>query len=109
MKRFGQVIGVDPDRIDTYIEHHDHIWPEITDALRIAGIRNYSIFQHGDQLFAYFEYHGPDDDYDDRMEALAAAPRMSEWWAVVGEFQRPDPNRAPGEFWTNLPSIFHQP
>ncbi len=109
MRRFGQVIGVDVDRIDDYIRLHDHIWPEIAQALRDAAIANYSIFHHGDQLFAYFEYHGPDEEYADRMAALAEAPRMAEWWATVGEFQRPDPARPPGAFWTDLPSVFHLP
>ena len=109
MKRFGQVIGIDADRIDEYIELHDNIWPEITEALKAASISNYSIFHIGDQLFGYFEYHGPDEEYDERMAILADAPRMKEWWAAVGELQRPDPLRPPGAFWTDLPSVFHMP
>ncbi len=109
MKRFGQVIGIDADRIDEYIARHDDIWPEITDALHTAGIANYSIFHHGDQLFGYFEYHGPNDEFDDRMKALAQAPRMREWWDIVGQLQRPDPDRPTGTFWTELPTVFHMP
>jgi L-rhamnose mutarotase len=109
VKRFGQVIGIDPSRIDEYERHHRNLWPEIGAALDAAGIRNYSIFVHGDQLFAYFEYHGPDDEYDARMNAVADAPRMAEWWALMGSIQRPDPNRAPGEFWTNLRPVFERP
>ena len=52
MKRFGQIIGVDPERIDEYAEHHNNIWPEIVQALRVAEISNYSIFFHDDLMFA---------------------------------------------------------
>lgn len=44
-----------PDRIDDYVEAHRHVWPEMLDALRAAGIRNYTIFRSGDQMFGYFE------------------------------------------------------
>lgn len=107
MKWFGQIVGVDPDRIGEYAKHHDEIWPEIVDALRVADIRNYSIFFQDDLLFAYFEYHGPDDDFDQRMAAIAEAPRMEEWWSTVGPMQRPFADREPGEFWKNMRCVFH--
>ncbi len=107
MRRFGQVIGIDASRIQEYTDHHTNIWPEIADALHVAGIHNYSIYHHGDVLFAYFEYHGPDDEYDQRMRSLADAPRMSEWWALMGDMQRPFADRKPGEFWKNTPCVFH--
>ncbi len=89
MQRFGQIIGVDPDRIDEYAAHHDNIWPEIVDALNEAGITNYSIYFHGEHLFAYYEYDGPPDEYEARMRAVADAPRMAEWWALVGATATP--------------------
>ncbi len=38
-----------------YIERHAHIWPEMVEILKQAGIRNYSIFANGDELFGYYE------------------------------------------------------
>lgn len=107
MRRFGQIIGVDPERIEEYVDYHANIWPEIADALDRAQIRNYSIFFSGEHLFAYFEYHGPEDQYEERMEALANAPRMAEWWATVGPMQRPLTERAPGEWWKDMREVFH--
>src|SRR5690242_6196101 len=99
MKRIGQILGLDPARLDEYKRDHVRIWPEIEAAIREAGIRNYSIFHRRGLLFAYFEYHGPDDEYAARMAALAKAPRMREWWDIMEPMQRPLDDRRPGEWW----------
>lgn len=108
MRRIGQVIGLDPERVEEYRRYHAKIWPEIEEAIHQAGIRNYSIYLEGDQLFAYLEYHGPDDEFDQRMEALAEAPRMREWWDIMEPMQRPFENRASGEWWKKMEEVFHQ-
>ena len=42
------------------------------------------------------------------MEALAQAPRMREWWDVMEPMQIPDPQRAPGSWWSDMEEVFHQ-
>ena len=108
MRRFGQVLGLRPECIVEYKRYHAKIWPEIERAIRDAGIRNYSIFLHGDQLFGYYEYAGPDDEFEARMERLAEAPRMREWWDVMEAMQVPDPDRPPGSWWSDMEEVFHQ-
>jgi L-rhamnose mutarotase len=108
MRRFGQVLGLDRARLDEYRRYHEKIWPEIAGAIRAAGIRNYSIYYRDGQLFGYFEYHGPDDQYDARMQALAGAPRMREWWDIMESMQVPVPGRAAGEWWASMEEVFHQ-
>jgi L-rhamnose mutarotase len=54
-QRSAFVLKVRPDKIDEYVEAHQKVWPEMLDALRTAGIRNYSIFRHGNEVFGYFE------------------------------------------------------
>ena len=63
-QRSAFVLHVRPDRIDEYVEAHRQVWPEMLDALRAAGIRNYSIFRAGTDVFGYFE--------SDDLEAAAA-------------------------------------
>jgi L-rhamnose mutarotase len=54
-QRSAFVLHVRPDKIDEYVDAHRRVWPEMLAALREAGIRNYSIFRHGNEVFGYFE------------------------------------------------------
>ena len=68
-QRSAFVLEVRPERIDEYIEAHGKVWPEMLDALRRAGIRNYTIFRNGTQVFGYFE----SDDLEAASRFMAAA------------------------------------
>ena len=54
-ERSAFVLRIRPGRVDDYVEAHRSVWPEMLDALRRAGIRNYSIFRAGNEVFGYFE------------------------------------------------------
>jgi L-rhamnose mutarotase len=108
MKRFGQTVHLRPEVEAEYRKIHVKIWPEIEDAIRTSGIRNYSIFLKDGVMFAYFEYVGPDDEFAARMETLSNAPRMQEWWSITKAMQIPLPTRAEGEWWANMEEVFHQ-
>jgi len=54
-ERSAFVLRVRPDRIDEYVEAHRNVWPEMLAALREAGIGNYTIFRHGNEVFGYLE------------------------------------------------------
>ena len=41
--------------IEEYQRRHDAIWPEMTAMLNEAGIHNYTIWNVGNELFAYME------------------------------------------------------
>ena len=53
--RAAFVLHVKPEKIDEYVEAHANVWPEMLEALRSAGIRNYTIFRSGTDVFGYFE------------------------------------------------------
>ena len=40
---------------EEYIKRHDEIWEEMKQALEEAGIKNYSIWNVGNDLFGYYE------------------------------------------------------
>ena len=107
VRRFGQVLGLKPERLAEYERRHSELWFEIRHALGEAGIRNYTIFHAGGQLFGYYEYVGPPEEYEARMRRLAQAPRMREWWDLMEPMQIPRPDRASGEWWTNMREVFH--
>ena len=107
-QRIGQLLGLRPEKLEEYKRYHVSIWPEIAKAIREAGIRNYSIYHFRGQLFAYFEYAGPEAEYEARMETLAKAPRMREWWDIMEPMQVPREDRKPGMWWTDMEEVFHQ-
>jgi L-rhamnose mutarotase len=108
MKRVGVTIGLKREALAEYRRIHVRIWPEIEQAIREAGIRNYTIYYNDGQLFGTFEYHGPDDQLTERMQRLAQAPRMREWWDITEPMQLPRADRRPGDWWTVMEEVFHQ-
>ena len=74
-QRSAFVLRVRPDKIDEYVDAHRDVWPELLAALTEAGIRNYTIFRHGNEVFGYFEA----DDLG-RAEAHLAAQEVSARW-----------------------------
>ena len=40
---------------EEYKKRHDNIWPEMKEVLAAAGIRNYTIWNVGEELFGYYE------------------------------------------------------
>jgi L-rhamnose mutarotase len=107
MKRVGAVIGLKKECLAEYKRIHVKLWPEIERAIKEAGLSNYSIYYNDGQLFGYFEYTGPDAEFEARMKRLAAAPRMREWWDVTEPLQIPRSDRAPGDWWTTMEEVFH--
>ncbi|HLY12721.1 MAG TPA: L-rhamnose mutarotase [Candidatus Limnocylindrales bacterium] len=105
VRRFGQLIGVRPEAVESYERLHAAPWPAVTAAIRRANIRNYSIYRHDGLLFAYYEYVGDDEPAD--MAAMAADPEVRAWWALTDAMQEPLPERAAGSWWLDLPEIFH--
>lgn len=105
MRRIASVVGLPTENFAEYECLHANVGPGVKARLSSSNIVNYSIFKHGDLLFAYMEYAG--DDLDSDLAAMAADPTTQTWWEVCGPLQRPVEDRAPGEWWKTLPEIFH--
>lgn len=94
MAGFAWVLEVRPGYEEEYKRRHDEIWPEMLDALRHAGIRNYNIFRHGLTLFGYFET----DDLAASQAAISAEPvntRWGEWMAPIMKVEVDPATRSP--------------
>lgn len=105
MRRFGQVIGIKPEAIEEYERLHAKVWPEVLATISACNIRNYTIFRHGQTLFAYFEYIG--EDFAADMAKMAADARTREWWTHTDPLQVPFSDRAEGEWWLTMTEVFH--
>jgi L-rhamnose mutarotase len=67
--------------VDAYVEAHRNVWPEMLDALRAAGIRNYTIFRSGNEMFGYFE----SDDLDRAGAYLERQEVSARWQNAMAE------------------------
>jgi L-rhamnose mutarotase len=95
-QRSAFVLRVRPEKIDEYVEAHAVVWPEMVDALRAAGIRNYSIFRAGNEVFGYYEA----DDLDATaryMDAQDVSRRWQDHMAELLEERVPDAGPPPLE------------
>jgi L-rhamnose mutarotase len=81
-ERTAFVLRVRPEKIREYVRAHRDVWPEMLDALRGAGIRNYSIFRDGNQMFGYFEA----DDLAAAERYLAQQDVSTRWQDAMAEF-----------------------
>src|SRR6478736_4878094 len=71
-------LHVRPDLLEEYRERHQHVWPDMLDALRAAGWRNYSLFLADDgTLTGYVEC----DDFPAALAAMAATDVNTRWQA----------------------------
>ena len=64
-----------PGKLAEYIRRHDEIWPEMTEVLNQAGIRNYTIWNLRDELFGYYEC----DDLAYALRVQAESPVVARW------------------------------
>ena len=55
MERYAWKAKLIDGKKEEYILRHDEIWPELCDVLKEAGIKNYSIWLTGNELFGYYE------------------------------------------------------
>jgi L-rhamnose mutarotase len=88
-----------PDRIEGYVEEHAKVWPDVLDAIRAAGIRDYSIWLFEDRVFAQYET----DDHEESLRVEAAAEATQRWRAHMREYFT-DELATRGVTW--LPEIF---
>ena len=106
MKRFGQMIKIkSPEDLEKYKMHHADPMPGVNEMIKKCHLKNYSIFSRGEYLFAYFEYDG--DDFDADMAMMAEDPNTQAWWDVVKPLMQPLPDRAEGEFWSDMESVYY--
>ncbi len=55
MKKVGFKLKLKDNVQEEYKKRHDQIWPEMIEVLDKAGIKNYSIWNIGKDLFGYYE------------------------------------------------------
>jgi len=81
MQRAAFLIRVRPEALDAYREHHRAVWPEMLDALRRHGWRNYSLFLRPDGLL--FGYVEAEESFAAALAGMAGEEVNARWQAMV--------------------------
>ena len=104
MERVCFLLRVRPDRLDEYRARHAAVWPEMLDALRQTGWRNYSLFLRDDGLLVGY-YETRDDEAS--QAALEADRRTAAWEAEMAEFFVSLDGARPDQGAPRLTEVFH--
>lgn len=80
MERYAWKARVKDGMLEEYTRRHAAIWPELQEVLRQAGIRNYTIWNTGNDLFGYYECE-KGAEYAARIQA--ESPVVDRWNAYM--------------------------
>lgn len=86
-----------------YDEAHRHVWPELLDELRRSGVRDYSIFRRGQELFLVLRV----PDWDELMRELAASDVNLRWQQTMAPLFEQVPSLQPGETLATMEEVFY--
>ena len=100
MERIGRWTRLKPECVEEYRRRHCQVWPEILELTRQAGIRNYSIYLHGRDLFSYLEV----EDWQEAIRLLASEPVSQRWQDLMAPLMDAPDFQMP---WVRLEEVFH--
>ena len=76
MERYAWKGIVHDGCLEEYKRRHDEIWPEMLEVLKAAGIKNYTIWNVGNELFGYYEC---EKGADFAAKVQAESPVVDKW------------------------------
>ena len=104
MTRVGFCFKVKQHLIPEYTRAHEAVWPEMLEALRETGWRNYSLFMREDGLlFGYLET----DDFEKALAGMAEREVNSRWQREMAPFFEIEAGRRPDQSMNLLQEVFH--
>ncbi len=104
MQRVCFLLKVKSDRLEEYRRRHEHVWPEMLDALRETGWKNYSLFLRDDGLLVgYLET----EDFRKALAGMASQPINEKWQAEMGGFFEQLEGQRPDQAMFTLSEVFH--
>ena len=81
-----------PGQVDEYEKRHDEIFPELAEALKNAGVSDYSIW-HDPESNHLFGILTRTDDHT--LDALPDTEIMKRWWAHMADVMETDADNVP--------------
>jgi L-rhamnose mutarotase len=98
--RVASLMRLKPGSEEEYERRHQAVWPELLELLTETGIRNYSIYRNGLDLYSYLEIDRAGD-----LDALAENPVMRRWWQYMEPLMEYNPDSTPQQ--TSIQEVFH--
>jgi L-rhamnose mutarotase len=98
------LLKVRPEKIEEYKQRHAQVWPEMLEALRETGWRNYSLFLRPDGLLiGYLET----PDFKKALAAMKNHPVNARWQAEMTPFFESMSDGAADDNMLPLAEVFH--
>ncbi|MGA2170207.1 MAG: L-rhamnose mutarotase [Terracidiphilus sp.] len=98
------ILKVCPEKVEEYRARHTRVWPEMLDALRLTGWRNYTLFLRPDGLLVgYLET----DDFEQSCAAMKNHPINARWQAEMSPFFEALGEGAADDNMFQLEEVFH--
>ena len=103
-ERIAFRMRVHPGKIAEYKQRHDVIWPELAQALRNAGVSDYSIWHDPETNFLFATLIREDDH---SMADLPKTDANKRWWAFMDDIMDYNNDGTPTA--VDLVQVFHLP
>ncbi|GGL95008.1 L-rhamnose mutarotase [Nakamurella endophytica] len=105
MERVCFVMQVRPDRITEYLAAHETVWPEMLQALRDAGWRDYSLFVDRETGLVVGTLET--DDFAEARRRMDATDVNLRWQATMAPFFVTPDGAGPDRSLRRLEQYFH--
>jgi L-rhamnose mutarotase len=104
MQRVGFLLKVKAELVNEYKRRHAEVWPDMLDALRRNGWRNYSLFMGDDGLlFGYFE---TPESFQAALDGMSTEAVNERWQAEMAPFFEGTGDHA-DDMMKELVEVFH--
>jgi L-rhamnose mutarotase len=103
-ERIAFRMQLNPGQAAEYEKRHDEIWPDLSTALRDAGVSDYSIWLDP-ETNALFATLVRTDGHT--MDGLPQTEVVKRWWAFMADVMQTHPDNVPVQ--VELRRVFHLP
>jgi len=91
--------------ISQYEDHHRHVWPEILQSLKDAGILSAEIYRWQNRLSMILETK-PEFTFENKSALDQKNPKVMEWEGLMWQYQQSLPGVEDGSKWQLMDKIF---
>lgn len=107
MKKYCLTLDLknDPQLIEEYKAHHEKVWPEIIESIRVSGILKMKIYLLGNRLCMIIETEDH-FSFDEKGKMDQANPKVQAWEALMWKYQQALPFAKAGEKWMLMEKVF---